>query len=157
MATENERLLKEAQPFEILPASLRDLMPLRHIERVCFPQDAWPLLDLLGVLTFPDIERLKATVGEQMVGFIAGDIRRSERIGWITTLGVLPEYRRQGIAAALLATCEERMKVPFVKLSVRRSNAPAIALYRRFGYQQTGVWPRYYSGGEDALVLEKKM
>lgn len=157
MATENEGLLKAVEPFAISTASLRDLFPLRHIEQVCFPKDAWPLLDLVGVLTFPDIQRLKAVVGEQMVGFIAGDVRRSEGVGWITTLGVLPEYRRQGIAAALLATCEERMKVPFVKLSVRRSNAPAIALYRRFGYQQSGVWPRYYSGGEDALVLEKRM
>ena len=79
---------------------------LRQLESVCFPKDAWPLLDMLGVLTLPNVVRLKAVVGEQMVGFIAGDIRRVENVAWIATIGVLPEYRRRGIGTALLQACE---------------------------------------------------
>jgi len=91
-----------------------------------------------------------------MVGFIAGESKRSEGVGWVTTLGVLPSYRRHGIASALLATCEEKLAMPHIRLSVRRSNQTAIQLYLGVGYRQTDVWPRYYYGGEDALVLEKE-
>jgi hypothetical protein len=34
-------------------------------------------LDLIGVLTMPNVVRLKAMSDHQMVGFIAGDVRKS--------------------------------------------------------------------------------
>jgi len=141
----------------VAPATWRDLSSLRTLERVCFPQDVWPLLDLVGVLTFPGVVRLKATKKGEMIGFIAADIRRIQNVAWISTLGVLPAFRRQGIGAALLAACEERLHVPRIRLSVRASNQAAIGLYTHFGYQQHGVWQRYYTDGEDALVLEKTL
>lgn len=140
----------------IEPAGWRDLNSLRILEKVCFPVDAWPLWDLIGVLTFPNVVRLKATCGEQMVGFIAGDVRHGEKLAWIATLGVLPEYRGQGVGALLLATCESQLEVPTIRLCVRASNDVAIRLYRRFGYAQVGRWPRYYTDGEDGLVMEKR-
>ena len=136
-------------------ASLRDLGALRHLEQLCFPRDAWPLLDLVGVLTYPGVVRLKATVGQQMVGFIAGDIRRLEGVAWIATLAVLPEFRRRGIGAALLQACEVRLKVNRIRLCVRLSNEEAIRLYEKTGYQRVGQWSRYYQDGESALVMEK--
>ena len=145
-----------AASFQIETANWHDLNPLRQVEKECFGEEAWPLWDLIAVLTFPNITRLKAVVDGKMVGFVGGDPKPSEGVGWITTLGVLPAYRKQGIAKALLAACEEQMGLPRVKLSVRRSNVAAIHLYANAGYNQTGVWPRYYYGGEDALVLEKK-
>lgn len=110
---------------------------------------------MIGVLTFPGVVRLKATTAGKIVGFIAADIRRFEDVAWIATLGVLPDYRRQGIGMSLLQTCEDRLRVPRIRLSVRTSNQPAIELYTRFGYVHHGVWRRYYSDGEDALVLQK--
>jgi ribosomal protein S18 acetylase RimI-like enzyme len=77
-------------------------------------------------------------------------------VGWITTLGVVPEYRRLGIAKALLTVCEVGLGTALVRLSVRRSNQAAIRLYLQTGYIQTGVWPAYYVDREDALVLEKR-
>ena len=145
-----------AADFQIDTASWRDLNSLRQLERACFDRDAWPLLDLIAVLTLPGTVRLKATVGDQVVGFIAGDIRGRDGIGWITTLGVLPEHRRKGIARALLARCEEQMTMPRLRLSVRRSNDAAQELYRQASYTQVDVWRRYYTGGEDGLVLEKR-
>ena len=48
------------------------------------------------------------------------------------------------------------MKLPAVRLSVRRSNDAAAALYHREGYRLVDIWPHYYFDGEDAMVLEKK-
>jgi ribosomal-protein-alanine N-acetyltransferase len=141
----------------IEPATWRDLNPLRSLEKICFPVDVWPLFDMVGVLTFPGVVRLKATQDGEMVGFIAADIRRAQNLAWISTLGVLPAYRRRGIAKMLLRECESRLSVPKVRLSVRASNQPALRLYSGIGYQQHSIWSRYYSDGEDALVLEKSL
>jgi ribosomal protein S18 acetylase RimI-like enzyme len=141
--------------MDILPATLRDLGQLRRVEQACFPKDAWPLLDLMAVLTWPDVIRLKAVVDGQMVGFIAGDPRRSEGLAWIATLGVLPECRRQGIARSLLLECEKRLNSPRLRLCVRMDNAAAILLYEQEGYARAGTWAKYYNDGGDALVMEK--
>lgn len=122
------------------------------------------MIELLGVLTFPDVVRLKAVINDQMAGFIAGDPRRANSRGnlrtaegWILTLGVLPAYRRLGIAEALLAECEAQMNMPVVKLTVRRSNLAAIRLYEKTGYRQIDIWLKYYHNGEDGLVFEKRV
>jgi ribosomal protein S18 acetylase RimI-like enzyme len=144
-------------PFQITNASWHDLNDLRKLEDVCFRDDAWPLWDLIAVLTLPKIIRLKAVVDDKMVGFITGDPHPQERVGWIATLGVLPEYRRLGIASALLERTEREMNLPNVRLSVRRSNEAAITLYHKYGYRMVDVWRNYYHSGEDALVLEKSL
>jgi len=141
---------------EIIPATWRDLSDLRHLEKVCFPQDSWPLLDILGVLSFPGIVRLKAVHEEKMIGFIAGEIRKAQELAWVTTFGVFPEFREKGIGSRLLQSCEEKLNVDRIRLSVRAGNATALKLYRGFGYLQVGIWPKYYQGGVDAIVLEKE-
>jgi ribosomal protein S18 acetylase RimI-like enzyme len=138
-------------------ASIRDLGALRHVEQVCFPKDAWPLIDLIGVLTFPGVIRFKAVNDKKMIGFIAGDVRRMEGVAWIATVAVLPEYRGRGIGSALLKACEEKITVNRVRLCVRMSNDVAIRLYEKFGYVKVGEWTRYYQDGESALVMEKKL
>ncbi|HUV16328.1 MAG TPA: GNAT family N-acetyltransferase [Pelolinea sp.] len=142
--------------FQIGNASWRDLTALHSLEKLCFDLDAWPIIELLGVLTFPGVVRLRAVTKDKMIGFIAGDPRRSEKTGWILTLGILPDWRRQGIAEALLAECEARMAMPLVKLTVRRGNLPAIRLYEKIGYQKIDIWSKYYRNGEDGLVFEKR-
>ncbi|MDP3721702.1 MAG: N-acetyltransferase [Anaerolineaceae bacterium] len=143
--------------YQLSPAGLSDLNQLRSIEKACFPLDAWPLLELLAVLILPNLVKIKAEIGEKMVGFVGGDAHRFEGVGWITTLGVLPQYQRLGIASALLDQCEQQMGMSVVKLTVRRSNTSAQTLYNGRGYQQIDVWKGYYEGGEDGLILQKKL
>ena len=143
--------------YSIQPASWRDLPSLNQLEKACFPKDSWPLFDLVGVLTFPDIVRYKAINGEKMIGFIAGERHKHDNLGWISTIGVLPEYRKQGVGTALLEVCELNLKMKSVRLNVRISNREAIQLYRNLGYYEINTWPAYYYDREDALVLEKKL
>lgn len=141
----------------IQPATWRDLNSLRQLERVCFPRDAWPLLELVGVLTLPNVVRLKAEADSQLVGFIAGDVRSAEHLAWIATIGVLPDYRGRGIGRLLLEACEAQIHEPRVRLCVRVSNKTAIQLYLGSAYQRAGLWSNYYQDGEDALVMEKQL
>ena len=141
--------------MDILSASILDLGPLRTIEHACFDRDTWPLLDLMAVLSFPEVVRLKAVENGKMVGFIAGDRRNSQGLSWIATIAVLPEYQRRGIGRALLQACEVQLSTPRVRLCVRTDNSSAIRLYEQAGYQRIDIWYRYYKDRGDALVMEK--
>lgn len=143
--------------MEIVKASLRDLNALRKLETVSFEKDAWPLLDLFAVLTFPEVIRFKAVEDGQMVGFVAGDPRPRDGWGWIATIAVDPRFQRRGIGRALLEECERQLGVARSRLTVRASNRGAISMYEQAGYLPIDVWQAYYNDGEDALVMEKNL
>lgn len=153
----NDTYTHPGSGIKIIPATWRDLMDLQQLEKACFQLDAWPLLDVMGVLTFPQIIRLKAVEEVKMVGFVAVDLRRSQQVAWIATLAVYPEYRKTGIGSKLLNVCEGKINLPVIRLSVRQSNQSAIELYRKHGYQQVDIWKSYYKGGDNALIFEKIM
>ena len=143
--------------MEIQPANIMDLNALRRLENACFEKDAWPILDLVAVLTWPDIIRLKAVENGEMIGFIAGDPRQSSGVEWIATVGVDPRYQRRGIGTALMRAVEQQVKLPYMKLTVRMSNQAAIAMYEKLGYHSNDIWKGYYNDGEDGLVMSKKL
>ena len=74
----------------------------------------------------------------------------------ILTLAVLPERRRQGIAARLLAAAMAAASGRGARrmlLEVAESNLAARRLYAAAGFRPVGRRARYYASGEDALVL----
>jgi len=143
--------------FNLEKATLSDLNQLSEMEKICFPIDAWPLLERIGALILPGCVRIKAVYIDKMIGFIGGDIRRFSGTGWISTISVLPEYRRMGVGGALLKAAEQEMGMPKVKLAVRKSNLDAQKLYLKNGYNKIETWPNYYQGGEDAVVMLKNV
>ncbi|MBI3152946.1 MAG: GNAT family N-acetyltransferase [Chloroflexi bacterium] len=143
--------------MEITKASIFDLKALRKLENEAFAKDAWPLFDLVAVLTFPDVIRLKAMEDQKMVGFIAGDPHPRDGWGWVATIAVDPRYQRRGIGRALLHACEAKLGVPRSRLTVRPSNHGAISMYEREGYASIDLWKGYYNDGEDAMLMEKEL
>jgi len=152
-------VLNQPHPIDqsviVQPATWRDLRPLLELEKICFGREAWPLLDTLAALTFPQTVRLKAIVDGRVVGFIIGDRRRRNKLGWIASLGVHPDYRRRGIAQRLLGACEGELATPRTRLTLRHTNEAALRLYQQMGYVEIDIWKRYYRRGEDAIVMEK--
>ncbi len=144
-----------APPHIIQEATLRDLAALRQLEKICFPQDAWGLPDLIAVLSLPGIIRLKAVAAGAMIGFVAGDPRVQKGFSWIATIGVLPEWRGRGIGRALMEACEARLPTARIRLTVRQDNQIAIHLYESMGYEGVTIWEHYYRDGAHALVMEK--
>jgi len=143
--------------MKIVPASILDLNALRKLEKESFGKDAWPFLDLLAVLTFGEVIRLKAVEDGQMVGFVAGDPHPRDGWGWIATIAVDQRFRRRGIGLALLHACEEKLGVIKSRLTVRISNQGAISMYEKDGYKMTDIWNAYYNDGEDGMVMEKEL
>lgn len=143
--------------MEIIPANILDLTALRKLEKESFDRDAWPMIDLIAVLTFSNVVRLKAVEDGNMIGFVAGDPRPRDGWGWIATIAVDSNFRRRGIGTALLHACESQLGVPRSRLTVRTSNQGAIILYEKERYRTIDVWKAYYSDGEDAIVMEKTL
>jgi ribosomal-protein-alanine N-acetyltransferase len=79
----------------------------------------------------------------------------------VLDVAVEAEARRRGVGRSLLTTAVEHGRTRgarVVLLEVRRSNAPAIALYRSFGFEEVGVRRSYYTdNGEDALVFHLEL
>ncbi len=102
---------------------------------------------------------LKAVHAGRIVGFIAGDPRRHEGHTIIVTIAVDPDYQQRGIGERLMREVEARSprSVPRLQLMVRKSNLPALRLYRKLNYAIVETWPRYYEDGEDAYVMEKTL
>ena len=101
-------------------------------------------------------------------GFVAED---GEPIGFITysvnidtadmqDLFVTEDYRKKGVGYALVSAFMEGAKSNGVKklfLEVRESNLPAVNLYKKAGFTFLSIRKKYYSDGENALVLVKEL
>jgi ribosomal-protein-alanine N-acetyltransferase len=92
---------------------------------------------------------------ELIIGFIGVWMLPDE--AHIVTVAVRDSHRRKGIGELLLIQAIElarSMGQELVTLECRVTNEPALALYEKYGFQQVGLRPRYYSDNhEDAYVL----
>jgi ribosomal-protein-alanine N-acetyltransferase len=142
--------------LQIVRATWRDVRALLQLDRRCFkPIDQFGWYEFIGLCMWPGVIALKALDGDRIVGFIAGDQRRHEGHTIISTIGVDPDYQRRGIGERLMREVEDRSTLPRVLLMVRKSNLPALHLYRKLDYAIVETWPRYYEDGEDAYMMEK--
>ncbi|MBI5511706.1 MAG: GNAT family N-acetyltransferase [Deltaproteobacteria bacterium] len=91
-----------------------------------------------------------AAVGLLVWWWVAGEIE-------LLYVATDASHRRQGVALALVRHLLARaveLGALRVMLEVRHDNAGARALYERLGFVVVGVRPRYYRGGEDAVLLD---
>jgi ribosomal protein S18 acetylase RimI-like enzyme len=141
--------------FMIAHSGLLDITAIGRQQRASFGRDGYDFFTLLTLMLTPGLVRLKATHSGEVVGFVAAEFNRRERCGWIITIGVTPEFSGAGIGTALLLTAENRLAIGTMRLTVRKSNSRAIAVYERAGYTHRGVHRRYYRDGEDGLIMQK--
>ena len=77
--------------------------------------------------------------------------------GYITNIAVHPDFRRRGVATELTNAVTEKakeLKLSFLSLEVRESNAAAISLYEKFGFLNVGRRKNFYSEPtEDAVIM----
>ncbi|GMI18736.1 hypothetical protein TrLO_g4601 [Triparma laevis f. longispina] len=87
--------------------------------------------------------------------------REKMRSGHVTSLAVLKEYRRLGLASQLMDQLHHQMllsSVSSIGLHVRVTNKAATRLYETtMGYHVSRVIPSYYQDGEDAYLMNKSL
>ncbi|MFH0982396.1 MAG: GNAT family N-acetyltransferase [Planctomycetota bacterium] len=87
---------------------------------------------------------LVAEVQGVLVGVVLGTHDR--RKGWINRLAVDPRFRRRGIAARLIAACEEALRaegMEIIAALIEEGNEASIRTFEQSGYRND-VPARYY-------------
>ncbi|MDX6656097.1 MAG: [ribosomal protein S18]-alanine N-acetyltransferase [Solirubrobacteraceae bacterium] len=139
--------------MEIRRLTYADLPQVIAIERRSFPTP-WSLAMFVLELSKPSGVCLAATREGAIVGYLV--CSRYDTVWHVMNVSVDPVLRREGIATALLGELFKRIggDAARVTLEVRPTNAAAIKLYERLGFQSAGRRPRYYQdNGEDALIM----
>ena len=169
------------EEFVVEPMRVEHLDQVRRIERVCFPTP-WPRnaygreieknerARYLVVRTtsepaqeprrqFPmSLFSLGRSEARDVVAYCGVWVMLDE--AHITTIAVDPDYRRLGLGQLLIiqmARIALQARATRMTLEVRMSNEHAQALYRKYGFSDGGVRPRYYSDDfEDALIMRSE-
>lgn len=127
------------------------------LEKLCF-RDPWSENSVAGELSNPLSLWLVALDGEAVAGYVGSQSVMGETD--MMNIAVAPNYRRQGVAAALIEELVRQLKDQgnhCLTLEVRASNDAAAALYEKLGFAQIGRRPNYYRNPkEDALILRKE-
>ena len=133
-----------------------DLAALDALEKELFGPWAWSQetwwQELAGR---PRRRYVVAADGDDIVGYAGLD--HGGDVSDVMTIAVAPSHQGTGLGRSLMQwLLEQTAGSEAVLLEVRADNAPAIALYEKFGFEQIQVRRRYYQPGDvDALILRR--
>ncbi len=145
-----ERLVTEELQIRRFKAD--DISAISEIENLSF-KDPFPQYFLSQLADANPDTFLVAVIEDKIVGYAVID--RWPDQDHLVSIAVIPESREKGVGQALLNHLIERSQTERLKLEVRRNNKPALDLYRKNGFIQTGIAHSYYTDGEDAIQMEK--
>lgn len=139
--------------YTIRKAVSADLEAMFEIEQACIA-DPWSMA------------AFESSFAANGALFLVAEAENGEVCGFLTANAVLDEisiyniavkegFRRLGIASALISELEK--SEPYrIDLEVRESNASAIALYEKCGFEQVGMRKNFYAKPTENAVLMTK-
>jgi len=145
-----------------------DLQNVMQINRVCLPENYSDFFFMDLHQRYPETFIVCEENG-QIEGYIMSRIEVGlsnygfsglVRKGHVVSIAVLPQFRHRGVAQALIKKALEGMDYYKAKqcfLEVRITNDLAISLYKKLGFEVTRTINGYYSDGEDAYVMTKRL
>lgn len=140
----------------ITKATLDNLQDILKIEESVFAHP-WSLDSLKNLLKDEKSVTFIAVDNNTICGYCGLNTILDE--GYITNVAVLESYRRQGIGKLLvnaLIDFANEKNLAFLTLEVRKSNTPAINLYKNNGFEEVGERKNYYTSPlENALLMTK--
>jgi ribosomal protein S18 acetylase RimI-like enzyme len=130
-------------------ATVDGTLPVITLWKACHLVRPWndPAEDICFFLQSPASELLLAFEGDEIVGSIM--MGNDGHRGWVYYLGVLPAWRRGGIARPLMVQAEQWMcarGVPKMHAMIRHDNLEIRSFYTALGYADDNV-----------LVVEKSL
>ncbi|MDD2943266.1 MAG: ribosomal protein S18-alanine N-acetyltransferase [bacterium] len=153
---------KASIPCEVSPeprlraVGVSDVRAIFELERSSFA-NPWTELQITeelscelsyGLLLESVVEQAQVLMGYAFFRLLAPEAE-------LLKICVNSSYLRQGYAGRILAEARTVLRangVTVLHLEVRESNLAARKFYLREGFTETGVRPRYYSGGENAIL-----
>lgn len=144
--------------MEIRPWVYKDILKISEMEKECFPQEPWSFQMLASSFETDSFFGILAEDGGEIIGY--GGITVAADSADIENVAVSEPYRRSGVGTALIAELvriAEEKGVEKVFLEVRVSNSTAMQIYLKSGFKGVYARTRYYSDGEDCLVMAREL
>ena len=142
--------------IQIVPFRLRHLARILQIERASFGSEAWPRRYFLEMYRDCRDFFVVAKAAGRVAGYAVACAEK--RNAEIASLAVHPDYRRRGLAAALMRHTLRELGaagVRRVELMVRIGNTGGAQLYRSLGFRRVRMVPRYYEDGGDGFLMAR--
>ena len=135
---------------------LSDLFKIGELERTIF-KDPWSVSSCRGALENNCVYAVVAEDDDGIAGY--GFMMGTQDEAEILRVAVVPEKRRQHIGSELLEDMldyGDYENYTNIFLEVRAGNEAALALYKKCGFVQNGLRPKYYDG-VDAILMQKEI
>ena len=133
-----------------------DILRISELEKECFPKEPWSYRMLADSFENENFIGVLCDDGGEIAGY--GGLTLGYDTADIDNIAVAESYRGGGIGGAMLewlvaAAAERGMTRVF--LEVRVSNSRAMALYLKHNFKGVYARTRYYTDGEDCLVMAR--
>jgi ribosomal-protein-alanine N-acetyltransferase len=141
--------------IEIARFRPRHLRRILAIERACFPEDPYTRAIFRELYRDAGPLFLVAKVRRRIVAYMIACVCE-DGAAELVSVAVLPDFRRQGVAAAMLEfTCAalRNAGVTALELMVRKDNTAAQRFYLQHGFRRLGLSPRYYGDGAPGVRM----
>jgi len=155
-----QKIRFDPMDLKIRPVEKDDLDHLMGIEESAFSADRLSRRSMRAWIAKPHRVLLAATLGGQFAGYVLVIHHQGARLGRVYSLAVIQEHRGKGIARLLMEESEavaQSRGCAELRLEVAKGNPGAIALYRKLGYQEFGIYQDYYENHDDALRMQKRI
>ncbi|MBN2433028.1 MAG: GNAT family N-acetyltransferase/peptidase C39 family protein [Acidobacteria bacterium] len=152
--------LADAEPSSLVlrPAAPADIPELIRLEYACFDSDRLTARRFHHLITRGHAACLVLDGGTHLAGYILLLFRSGISLARLYSVAVDPRHQGRGLSRRLMTAGEEearRRECAYIRLEVRPDNTPAIALYKKLGYREFGLFPDYYEDHTAALRMEK--
>ena len=142
--------------MKIRKANLSDLSLIHQIENRVF-SDSWTKEFIKQELIKPSNALIIiAEINEKVIGYFFSHIFIDEV--HILNIAIDIPFQHQGMGKQLLDKIMKKyLKEADVFLEVKRTNFPAINLYLSFGFEEIDIRQGYYTDGQDAVIMSRKV
>lgn len=157
-APKGRKAMARWPPSVLRPAGLADLEAVYQLEDACFKERRFQRDHVQWILTNPSALTLVEDGGRDLLGAVM--LLFEGRVCRILSIAVISEARRRRLGSAMMREAERIAAARgcvVVRLEVSTRNVGAVEFYRRLGYEVDGFLPRYYSWGEDAHSMRRRI
>tara|TARA_B100000508_G_scaffold2257_1_gene1754 strand:- start:281 stop:724 length:444 start_codon:yes stop_codon:yes gene_type:complete len=135
-------------------ATSNDLADILSIEKKVF-KHPWSKEQLSWELNSqPTTENHVMIARGNMIGYIFSHVVDDDV--QILNIAIDIPFQHKGYGEQLLSYFLDQFNTDIsIHLEVRKSNFPAINLYLKFGFHETGTRKGYYADGEDAIIMQR--
>ncbi len=135
-------------------ATSNDLADILSIEKKVF-KHPWSKEQLSWELNSqPAAENYVMIARGNMIGYLFSHVVDDDV--QILNIAIDIPFQHKGYGEQLLSYFLDQFNTDSsIHLEVRKSNFPAINLYLKFGFHETGTRKGYYTDGEDAIIMQR--